>query len=456
MSLARKRLLLALPLGMLLLAVAAGVFLWRVNRGSQQLVIWTDKAEVASCVELFNATHEQIAAYVVYKENLLASLAAISGSEVHPDVLVGSWLKSSPAVSSGEPYTGEDVQDDKEIAASAKSFVKSIKRNFRSLDSLFDKGALHEGSFYANVLDWGRVEGRQYLIPVSFNLPAVIFSKDNESYVEGFSTLSLHEIEECAAAFNRKNASGSYTAMGFSPFWDDDFLYVAAKLYGADFRTRAGKLLWDEEALTSWAQATQKWSLERNGGAENEQSFQFKYLYTPGYKQVGSGRCLFSYTTSDELFSLTDAQTQGLSFRWVSQGGRLPVEDAVTTLALCKRGKNHKSAELFCTWLFDAQTQRQLLERTARMNLDTTSFGIAGGFSSMREVNESYYPAFHRELLGKLPPEDLLELPQQLPSRWESLKKTAILPYLKEASGGTDGSSRSLADFVTDWVKQSY
>ena len=456
MSLARKRLLLALPLGMLLLAVAAGVFLWKANRLSQQLVIWTDKAEVASCVELFNATHEQIAAYVVYKENLLASLAAISGSEVHPDVLVGSWLKSSPAVSSGEPYTGEDVQDDKEISASAAAFVKSIKKNFRALDRLFESGSLSEDSFYANVLEWGRVEGRQYLIPVSFNLPAVIFSKDNESFVEGFSTLSLTQIEECAASFNRKNASGSYTAMGFSPFWDDDFLYVAAKLYGADFRARAGKLLWEEEALTSWAQATQKWSQERNGGSENEQSFQFKYLYTPGYKQVESGRCLFSYTTSDELFSLSEAQTHGLSFRWVSQDGRLPVEDAVTTLALCRRGGNRKASEVFCAWLFDAQTQRQLLERTARMNLDTTSFGIAGGFSSMRQVNESYYPAFHRELLGKLPPEDLLELPEQLPSRWESLKKTAILPYLKEASGGTDGSPRTLSEFVADWVKQSY
>ena len=443
---------------MLVALAGAGFFFWRGNSSPSWLVIWTDKAEVASCVELFNATHEEIAAYVIYKENLLEALSSVTlTDEAYPDVLVGSWLKSSPAVSSGEPYVEQEaLQDEKVITASANSFVKSIKRNFRCLDYLFAKESLREDSFYANVLDWGRVEGKQYLIPVSFNLPAVIFSKDNESYVEGFSTLSLDQIEECAAAFNRKNSSGSYTAMGFSPFWDDDFLYVAAKLYGADFRTRAGKLLWDEEALTSWAQATQRWSLDLNGGAENEQSFQFKYLYTPGYKQVESGRCLFSYTTSDELFSLTDAQTQGLSFRWICQEDRLPVEDAVTTLAICKRGKNRKSSEVFCTWLFNTQTQKSLLQRAAKMNLDTTSFGIAGGFSSIREVNESFYPAFHRELLGKLPPEDLLELPSQLPSRWESLKRIAVLPYLKEASQGTEEPARGLADFVADWVKQSY
>ena len=434
-----------------------GVFLFEEGKGSSWLVIWTDKAEVASCVELFNATHEEIAAYVVYKENLLEALSSVGANgEVPPDVLVGSWLKSSPAVSSGEAYVEEAVQDDKVLKASAKAFVKSIKRNFRALDSLFDGETLSERSFYANVLDWGRIEGKQYLIPVSFNLPAVIFSKENESFVEGFSTLSLRQIEECAAAFNRKNSSGSYIAMGFSPFWDDDFLYVAAKLSGAAFRTRAGKLLWDEASLNEWALATQKWSTEKNGGAENEQNFQFKYLYTPNYKQVESGRCLFSYTTSDELFSLTEAQTQGLSFRWVSQEGRLPVEDAVTTLAVYKRGRNHKNAEVFCTWLFNVETQKQLLQRASKMNLDTTSFGIAGGFSSMREVNENFYPAFHRELLGKLPPEDLLELPGQLPSHWESLKKSALLPYLKQASQGTGESSRTLSDFVADWVKQSY
>ena len=394
---------------------------------------------------------------MVYKENLLEALSsATSSEEVYPDVLVGSWLKSSPAVSSGEPYVEQMAQDDEGTKKGTNPFVKSIKNNFRSLDHLFEDETLNESSFYANMLEYGRIEGKQYLIPVSFNLPAVIFSKENEIFVEGFSTLSLNQIEECAAAFNRKNSSGAYTAMGFSPFWDDDFLYVAAKLWGATFRTKESKLLWDEEALISWALATQQWSVERNGGTENEMNFQFKYLYMPGYKQIESGRCLFSYTTSDELFSLTEAQTQDLSFRWICQEGRLPVEDAVTTLALCRHGKNRKNSEMFCAWLFNTQTQKRLLERAAKMNLDTTSFGIAGGFSSIREVNENFYPAFHRELLGKLPPEDLLDLPGQLPSHWESLKKTALLPYLREVAQSTEQSSRGLADFVADWVKQSY
>ena len=91
------------------------------------------------------------------------------------------------------------------------------------------------------------------------------------------------------------------------------------------------------------------------------------------------------------------------------------------------------------------------------MKLDSVNFGIAGGFSSLHDVNEKYYPAFYRQLLGNMPPEEYLTLPNILPYRWESLKANVILPYLLDSTN-TNGSKNNstLEERITEWTKQFY
>ena len=91
------------------------------------------------------------------------------------------------------------------------------------------------------------------------------------------------------------------------------------------------------------------------------------------------------------------------------------------------------------------------------MKLDTVNFGIAGGFSSLKVVNEKYYPNFYRQLLGNLPSEEYLSMPKILPHSWNNLKANVIIPYLTETTN-TDSQKEpaTLQERISDWTKQFF
>jgi hypothetical protein len=78
--------------------------------------------------------------------------------------------------------------------------------------------------------------------------------------------------------------------------------------------------------------------------------------------------------------------------------------------------------------MFQPQTQARLLEINQEKRLDT--FGIAGGFSSLRNVNEREFPRVYRRLLGRIPPEQMLAFSKALPVDWGEQKKQIVVPWL--------------------------
>ncbi|MGN0729799.1 extracellular solute-binding protein [Treponema sp.] len=394
---------------------------------SKPLVIWSDNAEIVSYVELFNATHKNISAFVVYKDGVARSLPPAK-DELTPDLLIGPWLKNS-----------------------------ATRKYFQPVDYLFREKSLDRSLFYKQLLEYGQINEKQYLVPLSFNLPAMIFNKKNEDLITTEHFLNLEQIRDFSAEFNEKNKSGAFTAMGYAPSWDSEFMYLATRLYGTSYHEKGSSFIWNEEAMQNSIQQMRQWTLENNSSTSAEQNFQFRYLYMPGYKQVASGRCLFSYTTSDKLFTLTDSQITDLSFRWLEQDGKIPVEDWILTIGLYKKAEHPAQAEKFIAWLMKIETQQLLIERTENMKLDTVNFGIAGGFSSLKEVNEKLYPAYYRHLLGNMPPEQFITLPNILPYRWHSLKSHVIIPYLKESIRTENSDTvQPLEERIAEWTKQFY
>ena len=60
-------------------------------------------------------------------------------------------------------------------------------------------------------------------------------------------------------------------------------------------------------------------------------------------------------------------------------------------------------------------------------------FGIAGGFSGLKAVNELAFPQVYPRLIGRIPPEELLEAPGPFPEAWPEIKDQVLLPWLREA-----------------------
>jgi len=394
---------------------------------SNPVIIWTSQSNFAPYTEVFNASQDKVKAVVVYKENP-AALLPVDKNEPPPDIIIGTSLRTEKAI-----------------------------KNFRSLNYLLSSQEINKNIFYPQLLAACKRKGYTYLLPVSFNLPAVIFSSDNANLISDNYMLSMDQIRTLASSYNQKNAGNVYTQMGFAPQWNKDFLYLAAELSGADFHEKGATLVWNKEALDSAITFLRTWTSDANTSPSDEQDFSFKYLYTPSYKQVLSGRCLFSYITSDNLFSLTAEQLNKIDFRWIHKDNKIPLSEAMMTLGMYKKAKNKKGAEKFIAWFFTEAAQKSLIEHSQKMKLTTMTFGIAGGFSSLKGVNERVFPTYYNPLLANVPVATYIQPLSVQPLRWDSIKARVILPYLTDAvNAGTTANIKTIEDRLVDWSKQYY
>ena len=410
------------------LIICASLFLGSCSKnGSRQnsrtvyqqdrIVIWTSCREFAQYIELFNRQHKDNCAILVYKENPALSLPPAK-DENPPDIIVGSWLRTD-----------------------------APQKSFKSLDYLFDTKKLTSDIFYPQLLEAGKRKKVQYLLPVSFNLPAVIFSTENKELIPESYVLSLEQIRSTASAFNTKNKKDAYTKIGFTPLGNTDFLYLTAKIKGADFREEKGEII---SFLKDWVNT-------ENTSAQIEEDFTFKYLFMPYYRQVSSGRTLYAYTTSDNLFKILKEQELSVDYRWVVENNSIFIEDSCTLMGIYEDAGNQVGATEFISWFFQSENQRKILESKELLNLETDMFGIAGGFSSLRDVTEHILPVFYTQLLTNLPPAQMLTVPNQLPARWESYRTLVVEPYIKDSFTLEEGQPQpDHHDYEKEWRKKVF
>lgn len=397
------------------------------NSKDENLIIWTNDYSVVSYVELFNYTHPYTKAVAVYKESPVRSLPPAS-DEARPDIVIGSWQKNT-----------------------------STRKYFKNLDYMFEEGSLNKNSFYSQLVNYGVINNKQYLLPVSFNIPAVVFSSKNEELINTEHFLTLDAIKDISSSYNKKNKSDNYTAMGYGISWDSSFLYLTTKLFGASYSEKGKSFSYNSDSIDYAVNYLLDWTRQLNTNTSNESNFQFKYLYMPKYHQITTDRCLFTYMTSNEFFTLSNEQSSGLSFRWISQDKKSPIEDDVVTMGIYKNAKHVSQAEEFITWFFNENNQKSMLERMNSMNIDSRTFGIAGGFSSIKNVNELVYPTFYRQLLGNVPSESYLEVPNILPMRWPNIKNRVIIPYLTESTNtDIEEEVKELPSRIAEWNRQYF
>jgi ABC-type glycerol-3-phosphate transport system substrate-binding protein len=389
-------------------------------RSSAVAVLWTDRPEFALYAEYFNASQDVYKVEARYFESPSQKLT--ENGEIHPDIVAGSWLKSV-----------------------------STRSLFRPLDDLFANERVSKDAFYQRLLDLGNIDGKQYLLPVSFNIPALIFARDKADQLSNPFTLSLEEINNLGRAFNVENGGG-YSRMGFSPAWDDDFLFVTAVLFGASFR-EASPLEWDNQALERALLYIESWINESNGGIQTGDDFTFKYFYDPPAKLAANGRILFFYLSSSDLFTLPQERRANLDFRWIAGEETIPISEDMAYFGIYRQTRAKKAAEAFIQWFYQEDTQRLFLEAAKDKRLNETRFGIANGFSALRTVTEQIFPQFYPSLLGRMPPGSFLSPPNILPRNWVAMKERVILPYLHDRiRSGSRPDIRSLDRRLSDWT----
>ncbi|MCL2215308.1 MAG: extracellular solute-binding protein [Treponema sp.] len=389
--------------------------------------IWTDRPEFSLYGNYFNTVQNQYKVSVKFVGSTSAELSA-NGGNSSPDVVAASWLKSS-----------------------------SMGTMYRSLDNLLGAKKISDDTFYPNLLAIGRIDKTQYLLPVSFNIPALVFSKDRETEQRGFAlsnqfTIDFKEIKDLSRPYNLRSR-GTLIRMGFSPLWDDNFLFSAAVLTGASFR-EATPLAWDSAALERSMVFINEWTKEINSSVQVDDDFTYKYFIEPPERLLKSGRILFSYMESDFLFILSEDSKNNLDFRWIMEKNQIPVAEDAVYIGIPKKAKAVQAARAFIQWFYKIENQRSLLEYSRRYRINENNFGICNGFSALTPVTEQIYPLFYPELLGRMPPSENFILQNILPENWVAIKERVILPYLHErARKDTAEEANPLEKRLSDWMR---
>lgn len=353
---------------------------------------------MATYVEMFNSAQPSYKAVINYHEN---PAEAMIHRDLSFDLIIDEYLNSS-----------------------------SVIDDFRSLNRLFDKEELNRSHFYPYLLAMGRKDDQQLVLPLSYQLPMIVFNKENEyiQETEGIG-LSIEDLTLLSRQFN-ENSTRTFPRLSFSPSWSREFLYQFSVVSAAGYReTIDGSLEFNSQNLDQGIDFLKSWGVELNGEAGTEEEFTNKYLYDPWYKLLSQKRIQFYCVTLDDFYSIPTNDRHKLDFRWFITDEGIPVSPNILFAGIPKSAKNKKASRVFLTWLLDTENQHLLIK--SNRNIGIRDFGFFHGLSSLQPVNEDYLPELYSHLPGLIPPEDLLVFPQPLPVNWNGIKNEVIEPWLE-------------------------
>jgi hypothetical protein len=390
--------------------------------GSESTVIRlvTNRPEFAGYVELFCQERPEYKLELVYAADPRESLQ----DRVPPDVVVAEGL------------------------ACRENLVR-----FDPLDDLFRRGGLRRDSFYAGSLELGVADGRQRTLPISLDLPTVVFKASPSTDLSNGIVLEYTDVRAKGADFNAKTG-GRYTRVGFSPLWNTGFLTTVAVLGPPAYEGNQDcRLVWKNPELTAQVDMLRSWVRDVNGGAPAQQEFADRYLYEPFTELLRRGRILFYYVSSSELFKLGASRLEGLDYRWLSVDDRIPVLSTATSMGIPRDARHKRAARAFLRWFFSVESQNAILAESSSGKMRGEAFGIAGGLSTLPEVNERALGKYHPILIGHIPTPEFLRFPPALPADWEDIRDTLVRPWLHEAVTRSSDPEQGLAPELTQYLK---
>jgi ABC-type glycerol-3-phosphate transport system substrate-binding protein len=381
----------------------------------QTVRLLTDRPEMAAYVERYNARQTEVRVEVLYDE---APAQAVLEGRAQADVVIAQWL-AGPA----------------------------IMARFDSLADVVKPGRIDPSWFYPGLLAMGSRDNRPFLLPLSFNLPAIMFSRAAVTVELPPLALPLQSIRAMGRAFNA-SGKGGFTAVGFSPLWSGDFLGDTARLSGVRMRAaRSGQPVWDADALLQAAGFLRSWVSDINGGAAADRLFSGRTLVQPSARLLAARKILFSRVPFPEFFAMPEEKRKDFDFRWLSNGTVIPAQDDVLFAGIPRAARDKSGARKFLSWFFSPQTQRSLLAVNQSRRIGV--FCIADGLSSFKAINEKDLPQKYPLLLGRIPAESSIVFPETLPDDWLRLRDEVFRPWLARAAAGEEqqGMDKTLAEW---------
>ena len=368
--------------------------------------VWTDVPEIASYVETFNASQRDWQVLVEFKDDATAALLAAGPK---PDLIVARGPLSS-----------------------------SVRAALAPVDFLFG-GSLSRASFYQGILDAGLDGNQAKMVPVSFDLPVLLFNRTAQPDLAGFSVnlATLRDLNEQFA----KTPSSLPRRMAFSPRWGG-FGLTVLHLDGAGFHEGfQGDLAWDSAALSRALAEFQNWP---SPGWDQTADFRRKYLQTDPGPSLSAGRIQFYPSTLAAFLARPWDERRNLDFRFVDRG-RVAASQTTVWAGIPTGAEARGAAEHFLAWFFHPEVQERLVRQDRDQGAD---FGLADGVPAL--VGDALVKAYP-ELEHRLPASDQVLFWPALPEDWNTLESSVLRPWLATAAA----NESSLRTAIGKWQSQS-
>ncbi len=371
--------------------------------------LWTNVPEMALCVEKFNTSQRDWQILLEYKDDPAAVLA---GPGPKADLVIARGLATS-----------------------------AVKDGLVPLGFLFDGGNLSRTSFYKGILEAGQ-QGETYkLLPVSFDLPILIFSEKTVPDLPGFS-VDLESLKSQNARFSVGLDGKSPTRMAFSPRWQS-FGLTLLHLKGADFREGFQRTLtWDSSRLNEGLSMLHTWP---SPGWDQVTEFQRKYLQSDPVLVLNLNRIQFFPSTLATFLSRPWQERRGLDFRFVDSRGLVAATDSTVWAGIPSSSLTRGAAEGFLAWLFRVDTQENLIRQTRAG--DDRAFGLARGLSALVVPNGKALADGWPDTEGRMPRADQVAFWGELPADWSALKAAVIRPWLETPSASEESLKAAFDKF---------
>ncbi|MBN2531405.1 MAG: hypothetical protein JXB88_00865 [Spirochaetales bacterium] len=367
---------------------------------NKKVTLLTHNPEILAYVEVFNASQDAYHVEVLYTSEPVNILMG-KGDPV--DIIVGEWL------------------------ASPLPMKKCL-----SLNSLLKNNRINPDSFYPELLQLGIYNKEQKVLPLNFTLSAIIYDKKTEISVNSDIFIYLENMKASSLEYNSAK-NNRLLKIGFSPFWNDDFIYLTTILFGVNFRRGIDTYLtWDADALTKATAFLKDWINEIPGGYSSERVFSKKYLTIPPYQLIKEKQILYFSLNSRDLYKIPPEKFEYLDFKWLSYDNKIAVQDDILFIGIPDKSRNKNGGKAFISWLFNPVIQDKLLEINHFKKLDGV-FGLAGGFSSLKEVNITSLPRHYPLFTNHIPLSDSIIFPGNFPDDWQRNKNENVKTWLRDA-----------------------
>ncbi len=389
--------------------------------GSRKIIVkvWTNKTDFPFYAELYNKSQDRYRVEAIYVDSIPYEL---NKSESIPDIVFGYYLNSFNTIN-----------------------------YFQGLDSLFyhekkNPSGVRTDDMYQDLLALCLNNSSTVLLPVSFNLPALV-------HLNGMDLPFVSSPDDIRDICSEFNSSGK-GKMGFSSVWTAKSVLISLSNSGFCFsEDNSQELVWDDSKFIVDIKSILEWESGLNGSYSEILDFKKQYYNAPSYKLLEDKRILFDIISLRDFYSIPSDKRKQLDLTWLGSNGKIPVLEDILFTGIHKHAYNSKGARDFIKWFFLPETQISLIKESQIQQI--TGFGILGGLSPLKQINELEIHQLYSDLVGNIPAEQNLAFPCILPTFWSEVKSFVIFPWIEDYMNNTSGL-KTLPEVYRTWKIQHF